>query len=251
MFDRESLLRKAKALLELARNNDNEHQALAASEKVLAMAAKYSIDLEALANEAGFELEDYAHLGKYNETWRITCYRSAAEMFMCNHYFSPRPHSKEARIVHHIVGAKHNVAVALEIGKYFETTINRLANDAARINNAAAGGHTHRHRYIRTFRLSAAERLAQRVREFIRKAKNGQLTDEAGSQLPAMMSLYQQANDQFAEWCKKNNKVFSTHAAKDRAMSSAARSAGAAAGDKISLSTQIGAKSSTFALPSS
>lgn len=248
---REDIIRKCKGLLALSKSG-NEAQMLAATEMLFTWMARYSVDMSELEKKedaaAGFE--NFRDNGKYNESWRRTCYAAAAKMFMCNYYFVPIG-TKSVGVVHHIVGAAHNVAVAVEIAKYFEATINRLANEAVRTQSIDKEEHTSRHRFIRTFRVSCANRVYARVTDYVAKAKAGTLVDpETGTTLPAMLNMYQQVEIAYEAWKEAHGMKITTHVDRDQQLSSEGRRLGRAAGDKVSFNTQVGERSSAFALPS-
>lgn len=248
---RDDIIRKCKGLLALSKSG-NEAQMMAAAEKLFAWMAKYAIDMSEIEDKdnPGEGLQDSGEDGKYNESWRRTCYAAAAKMFMCQYYFVPIG-TKSVGVVHHLVGQPHNVAVAAEIAKYFESTINRLANEAVRTQAIDKDEHTNRHRFIRTFRVACANRVFARVNEYVAQAKSGTLIDpESGTTLPAMLSLYEQMEAAYEAWKEAKGIKMTTHKDRDQNLSAAGRSLGRKAGDSISLNTQIGSRSSSFALPS-
>lgn len=252
--EREDIIRRMLLIRDRMKRPGSEAEMLAASETLAAMAAKYNLELHELDEREGktdATFEPLKHPGKYNETWRKTCYDIAASMYMCHLYFKSQPGNKAAAILYTIVGEPHNVAVAVEMGKYFEEAINRLANDAARVDPEVLIDHTHRHRFIRSFRLAASERLEQRVRDYIRRAKAGQVKTETGESLPALRDLYQQSDDMYEQWKAAVGLKVRETTPRDQGLSSRGRQLGRAAGDQIALSTQLrsNSASSKFALP--
>lgn len=249
----ENLLRKARALLELARRGGTEAESRNAEEKLLALVAKYNLDMaEITADKSSAVITPTEVPGKYNETWRSHCYMAAAKMYMCNYFFRRVSGDKDCSVIHFIVGEEHNVAVAVEMGAYFEQAINRFANESAKTAVHLHGNeHTQRHRFIRSFRLSATVRLIERVNEYVRKAREGGIVDEdSGTTLPALASLYDRANALYEAWIKDQEMTLTSKASRDKQLSSAGRRAGREAGDKIALSGQIssGSSAGAFAL---
>lgn len=249
---REDIIRKCQGLLAKSKSG-NEKEMLAAAEMLFAWMAKYRVEMSEIevAEDASEGLHNHHEPGKYNETWRRTCYKAAAKMFMCNYYFVPMG-MKDIGVYHHLVGAKHNLGVAVEMGKYFEATINRLANEAARSQNIDRDAHTTRHQFIRSFRLACANRVYSRVLEYVANAKAGTLLDpETGKNLPAMLSLYDEADIRYNDWLLVNKIELTNHSSRDKELSAAGRSLGRQAGEKISFSTQVTSGSSAHALPRS
>lgn len=250
----EDVLRRARALNALANGaGGNEHEMSNAAEKLAAMLAKFNLDQSDLKEDTTPGLERVKVNGKYSETWRITCYSAAAQLFMCNYYYS-KVGTKDVGIVHSLVGQPHNVAVAVEMAHYFEETINRLANEASRTHKeVTAASHTSRHRFIRSFRLAAAERLDSRVVQYTRRARAGTLMveDDTGSELrlPALQSLYDQQKADFEAWkIIAGLTLAPSKAAKDQKLSMMGSALGNAAGDSISFSTQLGEGSKRHAI---
>lgn len=235
----------------MAKSGD-ENEMMNAARLLHAMMAKYQIDMTEIevAESKAAGLENFVVDGKYNETWRRTCYEAAAKMFMCNYYFVPIG-TKNVGVRHHIIGAKHNVSVAVEMGKYFEATINRLANEASKKQAIDREEHTSRHRFIRSFRLACVNRVYSRVLEFVNQAKSGKLLDpETGKNLPAMLSLYEEADLAYKYYLEEVGITITTHSNRDQQLSAEGRRLGRDAGERVSFSTQITTGSQSHALPS-
>lgn len=248
---REDIIRKLLALRELMRRGGTEAESMNAAEKLATMAAKYNIELHELGeDECGTTVEEQFAFGKYNETWRKHCYEAASKMYFCHYFYRRTPRHREFAIKHCIVGEPHNVVVALEMGRFFEDTINRLGNEAARDNKHEVElSHTHRHRFIRSFRIAAADRLKTRVKEYVKRAQEGGLKADDGSSLPALLDLYKTSGELFDAWLKANGFEITTRKTRDQYLSDLGASLGDAAGRSISLSSQVkGGASERFAL---
>lgn len=186
--------------------------------------------------------------GKYDETWRMNCYSVAARMFMCHYFFRRLKNNMQGAVQHNIIGEPHNVAVAVEMGAYFEASINRLGNEGARLNPDAKTSHTARHRYIRTFRLSAIDRVSARVTEYLEALKKGGVANDDGTQLPALQSLFDRSQLLYDGWLEQQGMKVRSVEPKDKRLSRAGRSDGREAGNRVSLNTQVGEGSKKYAL---
>lgn len=250
--DREAMLAKLRALLAVSRDpGASEGEVFNASQALHRILARYNIDMDEVTAAAEVLIEPRRVPGKYNETWRKDCFQMAARMFMCNYVFKSQPGNKTAAVIHILIGEEHNTAVAAEMGAYFESSINRLANEAARTASLGEVGHTTRHQFIRSFRLSASDRLSSRIEEYINAAKAGTAEYAPGENMPALLSLYERSDELYQRWLESQGIKITTVTSRDQQLSAAGRIAGRRAGDSISLSTQISDKSSAFALPSS
>lgn len=245
---REDIIRKCQGLLALSQSG-SEAEMLSAAAKLQAWLGKYQLSLSDI-QQSDDPLNGFIDRrvdGKYNESWRRTCYSAAAKLFMCDYFFVSIG-TKSVGVIHHIIGAEHNAVVAEEMGKYFENTINRLCNEAAR--RLSREEHTERHRFIRSFRLNAANRVYSRVLEYVKDAKAGRLIDtETGETLPAMLSIYDEADMLADLWLKENGYTIREVKSRDKIMSREGAALGRAAGAGISFSTQISSASAGHALP--
>jgi hypothetical protein len=249
----ESILRRARALNAMAKQAGSENEAMIAAEKLAAYLLQVNLDESLLEDDHPVALISKKISAKYNETWRRSVYGSAAELFMCN-YFYEETYQRSAPINHVLIGEEHNVAVATEMGEYFEATVNRLANEASRLNKDVTSDHTSRHRLIRSFRLAAAQRLRSRVYEYTRAARRGQLkvTDDTGNELrlPALQTLYERQEQLYQAYLKAHGIIFeAASVARDKQLSDLGVQLGRQAGDSISFTTQVGSGSRGHALP--
>lgn len=251
--NQEALLRRARALHETAKRGGSEQEMLVAAEKLASLVARYNLDLSKIVTDQQSVCMVKDVPGKYNETWRQSCYAAAASLFFSN-YFYRAVGGKNVGIIHCIIGEEHNVEVAAEMGAFFEDTINRLANEASRQNKDLTVEHTSRHRFIRTFRLAAARRLQTRVDEHVNRAKQGKLVDpESNVTLPALRGLYDHQDDLYAAFLLANGIAPKARENRDQMLSRRGRALGTQAGDSISFTTQIneGGAASKFILPRS
>lgn len=248
----EDLLRKVRGLLALAERGATEAERDSAERKLQALVSKYNLDLAAARGTDASTMCEVEIKGKYNESWRKHCYAAAAKLYMCKYLFeSVRGESYAA--IHHLIGEAHNVAVAQEVGAYFEAAVNRLANEATRVEMAARpDAHTQRHQFIRSFRLSATHRLLERVEERLREAREGGVVDEdSGTTLPALASLYDLSEEACLAWIERQSYTVRDSAApRDQLLSGSGARQGRKAGDNISLSTQLKGEANRFALTS-
>ncbi len=87
--DQARLMRRVKALLELAENNTNEHQAAAAAAKAAQMIAQYNLDIDAARNYQGDPTigHDYVFLHRYTpDYWKSSPEKRQARRRAANSY---------------------------------------------------------------------------------------------------------------------------------------------------------------------
>lgn len=251
-MNKEDVIRRCRAILSMAKGG-TEHEMMNAAKLLQRLLLKHELSLADIEDKTADvdAVESERISGKYNETWRRTCFAAAAKLFMCGYHFETQPWDKNARVIHVVSGLPHNVAVAVEMAQYFEATISRLANEATRSADIEKDAHTTRHQFIRAFRLTAANRVYSRVLEYINLGKQGLLEDESGECLPSTLTIYQQAESLIQEWYTSQGYEISTHNSRDQIKNREASRLGRAAGDSISFNSQVTAgKSSGYALPS-
>ena len=120
----EKIIEKIKNLLDLANNNPNENEALAAALKAQELMAKYNIELEQLDHkEETREIvkEIYRQSGKHEmKKWKIGLASIIAENFRCKVYFI----NKQDVVFY---GYKEDAKIALQVFTYLYEIGNKFA----------------------------------------------------------------------------------------------------------------------------
>ena len=135
----EKILEKIKNLLDLANNNPNEHEALAATLKAQQLMAKHGIDASAIdVDETKDEIYHaiYSDTGKHEmKKWRQSLCVVVARNFKCEVYLSG------SSVVFY--GYKKDAEIALEVFRFLYNTGNKLAlkcyNDAKKSGKNTRG----------------------------------------------------------------------------------------------------------------
>lgn len=126
MENMEKILNKIKNLLDLANNNPNEHEAMAAALKAQELMAKYDIDSSALDSDKS-EKELYKAIvhdtGKHEmKKWKVNLARVIARNFCCKYYFIT---GDGMSVVFY--GFKKDATIAAEVFKFLYAAGNKLA----------------------------------------------------------------------------------------------------------------------------
>lgn len=122
----EKILNKIKNLLDLANNNPNENEAMAAALKAQELMAKYNIDSSAIDSDKS-EKELYKAVwtdtGKHEmKKWKIGLAHIIARNFCCKVYFMD--HGGKDVVFY---GFKKDATVAIEVFKFLYVAGNKLA----------------------------------------------------------------------------------------------------------------------------
>jgi hypothetical protein len=244
---KERVLRRIRKLVALAEGGATEAEAETALRLAHEMLAEHNLSMDDVpenSDDVDPVTSDGEEWDRYNEAWRRTLMHSAAQLYFCRYFFSDKivPGKNTALsqrgVKHTFVGRPHNVAVARLMGRYFVTTVNRLANDGCR--KTVIRSRTERGRYVNTFRLACAERLRERCVKVRERAEAGQAVTSDGRNLPALANMYRRemrANDEFL-----HNMKIRLREQKSRASFHDTRgyNDGRTAADSISLSAQVG-----------
>lgn len=120
----EKILNKIKNLLDLANNNPNENEAIAAALKAQELMAKYNIELDQLDDKKETReivKEVYHQSGKHEmKKWKIGLSQIIAQNFRCKEYTVNRQD-----VVFY--GYKEDAKIALQVFTYLYETGNKLA----------------------------------------------------------------------------------------------------------------------------
>lgn len=122
----EKILNKIKNLLDLANNNPNEHEAMAAALKAQELMAKYNIDSSAVdSDKSEKELYEatYKNSSKHEmKKWKVKLSNIIARNFCCKVYFIENGGKDVV-----FYGFKKDATIAVEVFKFLYETGNKLA----------------------------------------------------------------------------------------------------------------------------
>lgn len=187
--DKEKIIDRIRKLIALS-GSSNEHEAALAAEKAQVLLAEHNLataDIKADDNEdEEFEIEEVAETDSY--PWRRQLGAMVSQLYFCKYFFTTTGQTEKRRDIHTFVGATHNIAVAKIMFTYLFSTVDRLAREGAKSYPVKEQSP-----YRTSFRHACSLRLCHRIAQRIQQGKSGQLKTEAGTNLPALLSLYEQA----------------------------------------------------------
>tara|TARA_R110000803_G_scaffold158426_3_gene222713 strand:- start:90 stop:800 length:711 start_codon:yes stop_codon:yes gene_type:complete len=205
----------------------NEHEAASATEKAHALLAQFNLSMAEVADTA--EPSNIGHatpMTKQGSPWIRTLWQAVSQLNFCDYAASTGNH----RTYHYVIGDKVNSASAVQMAEYLTATVQRLANEQARLQDGDAKWKT-------GFRQGCGERLALRLRNKLAELKSTEQAQQStGSTLPAIYTGNQEIQDYMAD-------VLNCTTSKKRAPSKtdgAGRMAGRASADSIGIDTQLG-----------
>lgn len=126
MENLEKMMEKIKNLLDLANNNPNENEALAAALKAQELMAKYHIEMTDISDENDEEMYQaiYEDSGKHEmKNWKIGLASIIAQNFCCKNYIMQ--YGRRKNVVFY--GYKKDAKIALEVFKFLYECGNRFA----------------------------------------------------------------------------------------------------------------------------
>ena len=126
MENMEKILNKIKNLLDLANNNPNENEAMAAALKAQELMAKYNVDSSAIdSDKSEKELYEatYKNSSKHEmKKWKVKLSNIIARNFCCKVYFIENGGKDVV-----FYGFKKDAKIAVEVFKFLYETGNKLA----------------------------------------------------------------------------------------------------------------------------
>jgi hypothetical protein len=129
-----AVIERAKKLLALAQNNDNEAEAAAASAKFTKLMEDHNLDMAVLGKSGkghqGAPRADKKQKGGLYG-WQRELWKSCAQLNMCV-YWSLKGLERGAVYEHRILGSEVNVLATRLLAEYLQQTVERLAQDWAK-----------------------------------------------------------------------------------------------------------------------
>lgn len=230
----EKIIDRIKKLLAMAEHaGSNEHEATIAMERAYKLMAKHNIDRsEVNDNDEVEEVNGNSFTRKRGGPWARGVCHGIAALYFCEYYYRG---GKQRTDTHSFVGTEGNVAIAQMVSNY---VMDMIDGEAKR--TAVSTPFETKTQYLNSFRNMASQRIKTRCFEMVAEAKAGEMKDETGTtNLPALLSVYEQHQTQAQEWMKENVAGLRTKAMRSRSTSSAGASAGLSAGNRVNLRPSI------------
>jgi len=250
MADIDAIKKKIAKLLAMANDSGaSEAEAQMAFEKAQEYLAEYNLNAEDVTNDLEHEdITDEAFTEQVRETWQITLRTATARLYFCKYYYSTGvlDENYKKATEHNYVGRPHNIAVAKSMASYLINTIKRLGEEHVL---PIPGDKRTISGIRRNFELGCASKVTARINEKYREIERQdpgdyQITGTKHN-LPALYkSELQLCNDHL-----KNQGVHLRSATTKRNVTNgAAYQRGRAAGESVSLNTQLNKSSSRYML---
>lgn len=178
---------KIKKLLALAERGGTEAEAQAAMTAAHALLAKHNLtmsEVQAFGEEKPEDIITDASTPAplRNQYWRDTIYCAIADLFFCNAFMRKRKHSR----CYVVYGRPSNIQAVHYVAQSLIRTGETLATQeakAAAMRMADDGVELNLRAWASSFRIGYAQRIRQRVKDEIAKAKRGEVKDETGKAL--------------------------------------------------------------------
>ena len=250
--ERQKVVDRIVKILALARNNPNEHEAALAADMVQELLAKNNMtELDLPSGTAVHEVIRDNDFLTYYSGWIKPLLNAVAKLYFCGYFYESFKtedikrngfdvsHARKLYVGsnsltylrHNFIGEEHNVVVAKAMGEYLISTMETLVREAQKAVPTAK-----RAAFKYAFMNACSIRLAHRLAERMKTTSEG----TGKTNLPALRSLYQQAQDASDAYIaeelklkvkKKNSLV--------RFGSNEGARAGHEAGNRIGLDTQV------------
>jgi len=191
--------------------------------------------METLNKEEETVGQDYEIVS--NKPWKRQVGNCIANLYFCEFYFGNYVGARN-KSVYYFVGTKSNRTFAVHIFKMVVKAVEKESRaECTRKCGKRGSSFTH------SFRVGAMSRIRERCLELIKDAQNGELKDEDGSLLPALLSVYETQRTNCKDWLSGRTTLVNKPC-RSNSNSAQGFSAGQVTGGKVQLSRAIHSKSS-------
>lgn len=213
-----AIVKKIRSLLAKSASTSNVHEAEVFAAKAHELLAKYNLALADIAEEDAPARECWETPSSVSDAWVRAVWAAVAQAYFCKALEHTYGRTKKMELI----GAPHNISVAVEMAKYLIKAVRRLARQ-----------HSRRTSHQRQFCNGASAQLAYRLEELMRSKQEA--PSQTGTTLPAIYDMEQRLNNDFAD--KKYSKIGKARAWNPRRSTSYWN--GVSAADNIGLDAQV------------
>ena len=250
MADIEAIKKKIAKLLAMANDSGaSEAEAQMAFEKAQEYLAEYNLNADDVTNDLEHEdITDEAFTEQVRETWQISLRTATARLYFCKYYYSTGvlDENYKKATEHNYVGRPHNIAVAKSMASYLINTIKRLGEEHVA---PVPGDKRTLNGIRRNFELGCASkvtaRINQKYREIERQDPGDYQIEGTKHNLPA---LYKSELALCQDHLKNQGIHLRSTSSKRNVTNGEAYHRGRAAGENVSLNTQLNKSGSRYML---
>ena len=228
-----NMIRKMKSLMAMANDKSSENEAMTAARQLQAMLAKHNISMEQLEDQ-GEEQEEVSEASEdhVDRPWKRLIAHTIAKLYFCNMYYVKATKGKSQ---YFFVGTEVNREFAMQI---FNIVVRTVEKESRKQSKEIYGKKDSS--FVTSFRTGAMNRIRERCDEMIEAAKKGEIQDEDGTNLPAMVSIYEANDARIKEFLASKN--LKTKSARTRATNGVGLDRGRVTGGKVQLSRGVHGK---------
>lgn len=252
------LLERVRKLLTLATHaNTSEAEAAAAMSRVNVILAEHNLSMAEVEVHVGSPTAAEAASGRghrLKRSFEKYLWMAAAELNFCDVFFMSGSYyagskwrgvefdnRSDAKHWACVIGKPLNIEVVTLMAEYLISTVNRLARDGAKVVAPAS-----RPNFRKNFRVACSRRVLQRAGQLVIQRKRGQQDEHSkGSNLPALMSLYETEQKAVVQFMEDQRIKIRTSKSRVRMDNFLAAEAGRRAAEGISLNQQVTGASET------
>jgi len=225
------IISKMKKLMAMAEGSANENESMTAARQLQVLLAKHNISMSELdtPEEDKEEIESSYESHKCRP-WKRVVAMSIAKLYFCDMYFCRLGNGKSN---YFFVGTETNRTFAMQI---FKMVVSSIEKESRKQSKEIYGKEDSS--FVNSFWTGAMHRISQRCSTMVEEAKRGEIVDDNGTNLPALVSIYEENNRRITEFLSPV--TLKTSTAKTRATNTVGLSRGGKAGDRVQLNRAIG-----------
>lgn len=239
----------------LAKANDEsctEAEAALFADKAQELLAKHQIEMGELGAAKDPMIRDNDLLTD-RAAWIKPLLGAVSKLYFCGYYYETFPadwvkrngFDKNSRklkggghgrvfLRHNFIGERVNIIVAKNMAEYLISSMEKLCTEGEKSIHK-----DERTSYRYSFMNACASRLCFRL---LKRRTETSAVGDVKTNLPALRSMYENAQDAFKQWCEDQNTKLVTKKSLARVNHAGGARAGSQAGDRIGLDDQIGDK---------
>jgi len=225
------IISKMKKLMAMAEGSANENESMTAARQLQVLLAKHNISMSELdtPEEDKEEIESSYESHKCRP-WKRVVAISIAKLYFCDMYFCRLGNGKSN---YFFVGTETNRTFAMQI---FKMVVSSIEKESRKQSKEIYGKEDSS--FVNSFWTGAMHRISQRCSDMVEEAKRGEIVDDNGTNLPALVSIYEENNRRITEFLSPV--TLKTCTAKTRATNTVGLSRGGKAGDRVQLNRAVG-----------
>lgn len=235
------IIEKMRKLMAMANDKSSENEAATALRQLHILLAKHNMSISQIESADNTKEEIQESFEEHKDRpWKRSVALAIARLYFCEMYYVKLGGSKSNYV---FVGTETNRTFAMAIFNMVVKTVERESRaESRKIYGKEVSG------FVNSFWTGAMGRICDRCDKLIQAAKKGDLEDEGGTDLPAMLNTYEEHRNRVNSFIESNLNLKAGKRKKLKATHLEGVIAGQATGDKVQLNRALGSVTSASSI---